>query len=371
MSTKFYSVFANVLLVTLFLALVSPAFSIGQGENCASNRNGCAHGLTCLHGRSNVPFQCHSLKGEGMACNFEPFWVCRSHLRCAHSPDSPRGTCVPPNLPTPKGGFCGFDRSNRKCPPGYRCVIKYQIGHCEDVTPPSRTPKPSPSRTPKPSPSRTPKPSPSHTPDPVYSDPPLLSDDRKKRIRQKIKAAGGCNANVCFAIDGSGSISPEEFNAEKLFVLNVVSLLTDNPVELAAVQFSTSTNPIQSLTADDEQFIRRVQDTNQIPGSSFVTGGVNYCLSELFHRPGESNKIVLLSDGQRNIGGSAARAADAFRSLGGSVCVVGAGDQNEQELLGITGGDRSLYFRLDNFLDYVTLADHIESVTLRACSVPE
>ncbi|KAI0559988.1 chitin-binding protein [Gracilaria domingensis] len=246
------------------------------------------------------------------------------------------------------------------------------VGHCVDLRPPTPTPSPSPSRspTPSPSPSRSPTPSPSRRPRPNSPQlPSILSPGRRERLRQLIEAAGGCNANVCFAIDGSGSISSEEFDLEKAFVLDVVSVLTDNPVEVAAVQFSTSTFPIQALTPDVEQFNLRVQATNQIRGASFVAGGVNYCVGQLIRRPGESNKVVLLSDGRSNIGGSASRAADEFRAFGGSVCAVGAGDRSAQELLEIVGGDEDLLFEVDNFLDVFALEDTIERVTLRVCSL--
>lgn len=360
MMTNDHSISTRPMFFFLFLALVAPAFSIGRGGDCSRNRNGCDRGLTCIHGGIPPrPFQCFPYKTEGWPCDGEPFWKCLPGLRCAKSPGELvpplYGTCVPPNLPSPKGGFCGITNEHRKCPSGYRCVIKGLIGHCEDIRAPS--PMPSPSRSPMPV-----KP----TPPPYFE---FLSEERKERIRQKIKAAGGCNANVCFAIDGSGSISAAEFDMEKAFVQNVVSLLTDNPIELAAVQFSTSTNPIQSLTADDEQFNLRVQATNQIRGASFIAGGVNYCVDQLFDTRAESNKIVLLSDGRSNIGGSAVFAADAFRSIGGSVCAVGSGNQNEQELLDIVGGDEDLLFQVDNFFDVRALANHIETVTLGICSL--
>eukprot|EP00178_Gracilaria_changii_P009133 TRINITY_DN2699_c0_g2_i1.p1 TRINITY_DN2699_c0_g2~~TRINITY_DN2699_c0_g2_i1.p1 ORF type:complete len:395 (+),score=24.76 TRINITY_DN2699_c0_g2_i1:2051-3235(+) len=394
MSTNSHTPFARVVFLNLFLALASPALSIcffglcgggpiGMGGDCSRNRNGCASGFTCLHGPSSpVPFQCHRLKGEGMACGGEEFWVCQGHLRCVGADPSidKYGTCVPPHLPIPKYGFCGYvgpsDLDIRRfCPPGSNCVQTGLIGRCVDARPPSPTPRPSPSRTPRPSPSRSPIPSPSRSPKPVQATPtphpPILSEPRKQRLREKIKAAGGCNANVCFAIDGSSSISADEFEIEKRFVLDVVSVLTDNPIEIAAVQFSTSTYPIQALTVDDEKFILEVETTNQVPGASFVTGGINYCFGELVERLGESNKIVLLSDGRSTIGGGAVRRADGFRELGGDVCVVGAGDQNEQELLDIAGGDDDRYYQADSLSDFNTLANHIESVTLSICSVPK
>ncbi len=189
-------------------------------------------------------------------------------------------------------------------------------------------------------------------------------------LKRRVKAAGGCNANVCFAIDGSGSISTAEFNNQKNFVLDLVSVLAvDDAAEVAACQYASAVSPIQPLTVDTARFNLAVDRARQVRGQSFVVGGVNYCFSQLWRRRGEANKIVLLGDARSNIGSSAVRRADLFREVGGSVCAVGAGYTDDRELLAIAGGNKNLVFQADSFLDVLTLQSFIEKLVKQICGV--
>eukprot|EP00171_Calliarthron_tuberculosum_P002174 IDg2174t1 len=84
-------------------------------------------------------------------------------------------------------------------------------------------------------------------------------------LRRRIKAAGGCNANVCFAIDGSGSITREEFENQKNFVLDVVSVIAvDAAAEVAAAQYASAVSPITPLTPNTARFNLRVNGARQV-----------------------------------------------------------------------------------------------------------
>lgn len=197
----------------------------------------------------------------------------------------------------------------------------------------------------------------------------ILSPNKMTRLRQKIRAVGGCNINICFAIDGSGSISKQEFQNEINFVLDTVSVLVDNPVEFAATQYATSNYEISPLTADDESFILDVNGTKRFGGYSFVVGGVNYCFSQLRRRPDEANHIVLLGDGLSNIGASAVKRADLFRYLGGTLSVVGAGFPDNDILLKIAGGNKDLVYEVSDFLDVLSLEEFIEAIVIDICEL--
>lgn len=195
-----------------------------------------------------------------------------------------------------------------------------------------------------------------------------LTDAARKELRRKIQAAGGCNVNVCFAIDGSGSISRQAFTNEKDFVLDVVSVIVDNPVELGAVQYASSVSTITDLTPDDAKFNELIQfRTPQLGGLSFVVGGINACFSQLSRRRGEALKLVLLGDGRSNIGSSAVRRANQFRRFGGEVCTVGAGFKDDRELLAIAGGDPDKVFEVDSFDNVLQLERIIEGLALGIC----
>ncbi len=179
---------------------------------------------------------------------------------------------------------------------------------------------------------------------------------------------GGCNANVCFAIDGSSSIPKAEFENEKNFVLDVVSIISrDQPVELAAAQYSTSIAPITRLTPYAASFGKSIWRGRQIGGASFVVGGINYCFSQLIRRPREANQMVILGDGRSNIGSDAVRRADLFRRMGGSLSTVAAGFADDKQLLAIAGWDRNMVFRVDSFADVLALQKVIKKLVFRVC----
>lgn len=195
-----------------------------------------------------------------------------------------------------------------------------------------------------------------------------LTEAEKEDLRKRIEAAGGCNANVCFAIDGSGSIGDKEFLNEKNFVLDVASVIAvDQPAELGAAQYSTAVSPIHPLTPDIASFILAVQNTTQLNGQSFVVGGVNYCFSQLWRRRNEANHMVILGDGKSDIGSDAVLRANLFRRIGGDVSVVAAGFADNTQLLAIAGGKQDHVFEVSSFLDVLALQLIIESLVEQIC----
>lgn len=201
---------------------------------------------------------------------------------------------------------------------------------------------------------------------------PITSRISAAQLRDLQRRVAGCNANVCFAIDGSGSISPANFEAQKEFVQDVATIIADgtNPVELAAVQYGTSSSAIIQLTLNTNAFQLAIKRTPQIGGLTFVNAGINFCFSQLWRRRGEANKIVLLGDGRTTIGSNAVRRADLFRRVGGDVCTVGAGFQDPRELLAIAGGDPARVFQVDDFISALELQYIIEDIVLDICGVP-
>lgn len=199
----------------------------------------------------------------------------------------------------------------------------------------------------------------------------IISSSAAIDLRDRIVSSGGCNANVCFAVDGSGSINATQFTSQLNFVTDVVSIIAaTDPVGLAAVQYSTGTRAISEFTTNDFEFIPAVDRTRQLFGLSFVAGGINFCFAELFNAGGPVNKIVLLGDAMSNIGSSAVRRADQFRAIGGTVCSVAAGTNPDREsLLGIAGGDPDLVFEVDDFVNVIRLSNIIERLVEQICGL--
>lgn len=198
----------------------------------------------------------------------------------------------------------------------------------------------------------------------------LISGTKRRRLQRAVETAGGCFANICFAIDGSGSISDKAFQNEKFFILDLHSIVgVDERADMGAVQYATSTNPIIPLTDDRDAFVLAINGTKQVGGFSFVVGGMNYCIRAL--RRKSVKKIVLLGDGRSNIGSDTVARANLFRErLGGTVCAVGAGFPDDEELLAIVGGNPDLVFEVDSFEDTLDMADLIDDLVAGICNIP-
>lgn len=202
----------------------------------------------------------------------------------------------------------------------------------------------------------------------VLSTSTRINEARIEELKHKLLDVGGCNANICFAIDGSSSIPAKGFLNEKNFVLDAASIIgVDEAAEMAAVQYATSTSKITPLTDDSDRFVLKVTHAKQKGGKTFLTGGINYCFSQLWRRRSEANTIVILGDGINNIGSAAEKRAELFRKVGGLVTVVAAGKPDEQTLLKLVGGAGEHIFEVTSFLDTLALQAIIERFTKDIC----
>lgn len=219
--------------------------------------------------------------------------------------------------------------------------------------------------TPSPTPSVTPLPSPPFI---VKKPTSIISKAKKVSIQQKIAAKGGCKANVCFAIDGSGSIGAPSFQNEKDFVTDVASIIALFSPRVAATQYNGANHPITALTTDVNHMISSVTSTKQKSGSTSISAGIDYCGAQLKRVAGQANKVVVLGDGVHNSGGSAEAAANKIWLAGGAVSVVAAGANiNHPGLLALTGNNPNLKFAVKNFNDRFALIQVIEQLTIAIC----
>lgn len=195
-----------------------------------------------------------------------------------------------------------------------------------------------------------------------------LSTNAMLEIQEAVKAQGGCSANVCFALDGSASIPPAEFTAQKNFVLDMVAILSPGrEVELAAVQYGARNSPISRLTSAFTKFTLAVDRTQQLNSdTTSIRSGIVYCFNQLKRRRGEALKIVLLGDGEANRRGNPVPIAKRFRRLRGEICAIGVGFKNMQSLLNIVGGDPAKVLTVDDFFE---LSDIIENLVEKVCDV--
>ncbi|CAN8073470.1 unnamed protein product [Agarophyton chilense] len=175
-----------------------------------------------------------------------------------------------------------------------------------------------------------------------------------------VQRKASCETKLCFALDGSGSISGL-FELQQSFVISLVRAIhsTVKPLQLAAVQYGVDNQPISPLTNDTAKFVKLVNQTSFNKSSStFIRGGIVYCDFELTSTGPEVGTIIVLGDGRGNFGGDPVRSANIFRKIRGRVAAVGVGNIDKASLEEIVGGDSSLVFKLlrSNLLDEVVCA---------------
>ncbi|CAN8073469.1 unnamed protein product [Agarophyton chilense] len=169
-----------------------------------------------------------------------------------------------------------------------------------------------------------------------------------KDMEHSERMATECNVNICFAIDGSGSINRDEFEIQKDLILDVVSVIsTENAgsLQFAAVQYGTRPIPISPLTTDFSGFLLSVARTLSVtsPSSSLDTG-IAYCEVELMKQTDANSFIVLLGDFRDNSQGHPVTRAGTFRKFfepKGRLDTVGVGIFDSilsQRIAGAGGG---------------------------------
>lgn len=124
-----------------------------------------------------------------------------------------------------------------------------------------------------------------------------------KNMRKKV-LENGCDPNICFALDGSRSISSADYILEKDFVQLVASIVSADPDgTYSAVQYGFGLERISSPTADIDSFLDDVEFSTQLQSkTTFLAPAINFCIRALGKSrfKGEPKKIVLLGDGGTN-----------------------------------------------------------------------
>lgn len=175
----------------------------------------------------------------------------------------------------------------------------------------------------------------------------------------KIIFKGACNPNVCFALDGSGSVSSDDYRAQKEFVEIVSALIgVDKSAHFAAVQYTRTLHEISPLTSNQDSFLIKVNRDQPKGGATFVPAGLAYCVKELLPRREDANKLVLLGDGRNNFGSG--RLTAPLRRFKGEVCAVGVGNIKKRNLIKIAGHP-SRVFQVDDFFSLAFLVEDLVS----------
>lgn len=159
----------------------------------------------------------------------------------------------------------------------------------------------------------------------------------------------GCDPNICFALDGSGSIGFRNYEIQKEFVLLIAAIVGANDkATFSAVQYGFVNEQISNVDGNAERFIQKLLVSEyQAATETFVGAGLGFCISQLGRKRGEPAKIVIFGDGGATLGGltgplSPASLADFFRrrSPANRVCAVAVNFPSKPPLfVDIVGGE--------------------------------
>jgi len=104
-----------------------------------------------------------------------------------------------------------------------------------------------------------------------------------RHLQRSIITNGGCNVKMCFALDGSGSISRAEYRLQQEFVQIIAAVASvDGAASFSAVQYGLRNVGISSLTSDIGDFITSV-GTSELEKAprTFVAAGLGFCIQEV------------------------------------------------------------------------------------------
>lgn len=175
----------------------------------------------------------------------------------------------------------------------------------------------------------------------------------------------GCDANICFALQGGNGISRNEFELQKDFVGLMVAILgTGRPGNYCAVQYGNVTRPISSLTERREVFLDRLDRAVKIEGRGInIANSLAFAHNQLGSRQQNVNKFIIVGKRLQRVGSRARFLADHFRNDNSQICAVAIGRFDLSPLETITG-DRNLIFTVHQFFD---LAEVVVELVNNVC----
>ena len=153
-------------------------------------------------------------------------------------------------------------------------------------------------------------------------------------------------ADIMLVMDVSGSMAGDKLEAAEAAALNFVTLLDVRYHRVGLVSFSNESTLVRSLTADIGALVAAFSTLNAV-GSTNITAGLNTAYQHLMSegRAEALPVIVLLSDGEHNVGAGPAGVATNARNAGVQIYAIGLGTAaSEVTLVEVTGNaDRYFY----------------------------
>lgn len=177
-------------------------------------------------------------------------------------------------------------------------------------------------------------------------------------LQKELCEEGDCNISLCFALDGSGSVSSTEFQVQKDLVKLIASVAAPGKASFSAVQYGLSNTFISANTQNLSEFTDSVQKSELMKAKrTFLSAGLGFCISQLESQPqGAGRKIVVLGDGRANFAeNSLSIVLGAAKKI--DIYAVGIGfPKDSKRLLELAGNRKDRVFgisRYSNIVDVV------------------
>lgn len=185
-------------------------------------------------------------------------------------------------------------------------------------------------------------------------------------------------ADIAFLLDGSGSVSAEDFDRMKTFVKNLVRGFLGKDTKFSISQFSTNPTVHYNFnTFNDNRWESQINGIQQLTGWTYTAKAMEHVVNNVFSsskgsRPNVKKVLIVITDGQSNdrryLGGSA-NLAERKKIVRFAIGVGNAFTTSaaKEELDTIASRPPANYvFRVDNFgaLDIIrqNLQDKIFSI---------
>ncbi|CAM9524910.1 unnamed protein product [Pylaiella littoralis] len=180
--------------------------------------------------------------------------------------------------------------------------------------------------------------------------------------------------NLALVVDGSGSISPDDWELEKVFAKDVVAAFTErnlfeNGGKASYVQFSSYVYSSGSFTSQ-EDFDEFVDADFQSSGGTDISEGVaeGQRLLSLNNTVASGAIMIVITDGASYII-TAELEADAARAAGTNIFAVGVGEYVDEETLVAVAGSEDNVFDTDSFAELdLALEELLNTDALISCN---
>lgn len=207
----------------------------------------------------------------------------------------------------------------------------------------------------------------------ALSSPLTVSAANRAQIERaaQIVQETGCEPNLCFAIDGSNSISDDEFQLQLDFVKLVTGVVAlDEQSGYSAIQYGLRPRFMSRFTQDADDFLLKVEGTFQLRSvRTFIAPGLGGCMRQFRRVRGQANKIILLGDGRSTFDSRdppldpPSIAAQFLAEPNHSISAVGVSFDTTELLEEITGTPDRVF----NVADWMSVVDVLADLVEQVC----